>query len=82
MNWKECQRQQLLSNFRYYIGIWVEELRKMKTTSVKIIGVLAEIQTGHLTKTSQKFYSLKKLAWWEIRNYTKDLSANLMGKVL
>jgi len=65
VNWKECKRQQLLSNFRYYIRIWLEELRKMKRTSVKMTGVLAKIKTEHLLNTSHKFYSLKQLAWWE-----------------
>jgi len=52
VNSKECQRQQLLSYFRYYIRIWLEELRKMKRTSVKMTGVLAEIKSEHLINIS------------------------------
>jgi hypothetical protein len=52
VNQKECQRQQLLSNFRYYIRIWLDEVRKMKRTSVKMTGALAEIKTEHLINTS------------------------------
>jgi hypothetical protein len=79
VKWKECQRQQLLSNFTHCIRIWLEELKIMKRTSGKMTGVPAKIKTEHLANINQKFYSLKQLDWWE-RSYDNQDVKVKVGK--
>jgi hypothetical protein len=51
----------------------------MKRTSGKMTGVLVKIKTEHLINISQKFYSLKQLAWWE-RSYDNQDVKVKVGK--
>jgi hypothetical protein len=53
MNLKGSGRKWSWANFRYYPDFCQEELRKT-TTSVKVVGVLAEIRIGHLPNTNQE----------------------------
>jgi hypothetical protein len=47
MNWKGCGRNQSY-NLWYCSDICLERLRKTTEASVRIVGVLAEIQTENL----------------------------------
>jgi hypothetical protein len=48
----------VLSDLRYYTGIFKEELRKIMKTSVRAVSVLAEILTEHCMNSSQKCHFL------------------------
>jgi hypothetical protein len=47
---------------RYHPEIRLEGLRKTAETSFRIIGILAEIRTGHLTDASENHYHLSHFA--------------------
>jgi hypothetical protein len=54
MKWKRCGRELSCHNLRYYLGKFLEELRKTTKTSVKIAGVWAEIWTRDLSNMKQE----------------------------
>jgi hypothetical protein len=47
---------------RGYPGIFLQKLRETTETSVRIIGALAEIRTGHLQNISFKYYNYSQVA--------------------
>jgi hypothetical protein len=54
MNWKGCEKRRSWPKLRYYQGIYLEGLRKIKKTSVRIAGLRAEIGTRDLPNTKQE----------------------------
>jgi hypothetical protein len=54
MNWKGCRRRRLWPDFRNYTGIFLEVLRKITKTSVRIAGLRAEILARGLLSTKQE----------------------------
>jgi hypothetical protein len=58
MKWKWRGRKWSRYNLRYYQGIFVEELRKIRKSSVRIVCAPPEIRVGHLANTKQEYYAL------------------------
>jgi hypothetical protein len=56
---KECRRKRSCPNLRYYVGIFLEGLRKITKTSVRIV---VEIRNIYFSNTIHKLYHLSQLA--------------------
>lgn len=50
-NWRGSRRKLSWPSLRCHSGIWLEGMRKTMKTSVRIVGVLAKIQTEQLPNT-------------------------------
>jgi hypothetical protein len=50
------KRKRSWPNFRYYTGIYLEELRKTTKVSVRLVSVPVGILTEQLPNSSQKRY--------------------------
>jgi hypothetical protein len=55
-------KKRSLPNLRYYPSACLEGLRNTTKTSARIVGVSAEVRTGHLPNASQKRYRLGQFA--------------------
>jgi hypothetical protein len=53
MNWKGYGRKQSWPNLRYFPNIFLEGLRKLQKTSVRIAGLWAEILSQDLLNMKQ-----------------------------
>jgi hypothetical protein len=51
MNWNRYGRKRFRPNLRYYPGICVTRSMKATEASVRVVGILAEIQTEHILNT-------------------------------
>jgi hypothetical protein len=77
MNWTWCGNKLSSCNVGYYPDLYVEGLREITKTSIRKVGVLAEISTGLLPNASQKCYHLNKLIRWcivDLYVFVKDES--------
>lgn len=80
MNWKGSGRKQSWPNLRYYPGICLEELRKITRTWVRIVGVTADIVTGHILNISQKNRFLSQLVRFDVCEHQNKLNVLLRGE--
>jgi hypothetical protein len=80
-NWRS-DRKRSWPNLRYYAEICLEEVRKSTRICVRIVGVSADIRTGHIPNIIHNNYLQSQLFRPDVYAHLNKLNVTLQGNPL